>query len=186
MATEHQTITPEQKRVIEALVAPSVVYDEAVDLYLGSRELQIRSFPGHTGGDSVVLVPDANVVFTGDLFWRNSLPNTVDASTMPWIFTLNALEKGEADYTFVPGHGDLGRAADVAVFREYLATLRKLAADARAQGKSDSAVVEAVMPALDAQYGKWDNFKYMAKDNLLEMDAELSGRKRIPQGQPEK
>jgi hypothetical protein len=72
----------------------------------------------------------------------------------------------------VPGHGDLGRAADVAAFREYLAMLRKLVADARAQGKLDSAVVEAVMPALNAQYGKWDNFKYMAKDNLLEMDAE--------------
>jgi glyoxylase-like metal-dependent hydrolase (beta-lactamase superfamily II) len=57
------SITPEQRAIVEALVPPSVVYDEAVDVYPGSREIQVRRFPGHTGGDSVVLVPDAKIAF---------------------------------------------------------------------------------------------------------------------------
>ncbi len=65
-------VTPEQKALIEALVAPTAVYDQAVDLYLGSREIPVRSFPGHTGGDSVVFVPDAKIAFGGDLVWRNT------------------------------------------------------------------------------------------------------------------
>ena len=50
---------PEQKAFVDALRPPVVVYEQALDLYIGSREVRIRSFPGHTGGDSVVLVPDA-------------------------------------------------------------------------------------------------------------------------------
>src|ERR1700730_5846163 len=73
-AAAHDIITAEQRAVVEALVPPSVVYDEAVDLYLGSREIQVRRFPGHTGGGSVVLVPDAEIAFAGDLLWRHHVP----------------------------------------------------------------------------------------------------------------
>jgi hypothetical protein len=37
------------------------------------------------------------------------------------------------------------------------------------------------MPALAAKYSGWDAFKYLARPNILETDAELSGTKRIPQ-----
>ncbi|MHB8503365.1 MAG: MBL fold metallo-hydrolase [Candidatus Acidiferrales bacterium] len=67
-----KNIKPEQKAMIEALVAPEVVYDSGIELYLGSRKILVRSFPGHTGGDSVVIIPDAQVVFTGDLFWKKN------------------------------------------------------------------------------------------------------------------
>src|SRR5712692_10393219 len=49
------------------------------------REVQVRSFPGHTGGDSVVLIPDAKIVFCGDLWFRNIMPTLNDASTQPLI-----------------------------------------------------------------------------------------------------
>lgn len=179
-------IKPQQKTFIEALVPPTVTYDQPVDLYLGSRAIRVRSFPGHTGGDSVVLIPDAMVVFAGDLFWRNMLPNLIDASTQPWIDTLDTLAKDEPAATFVPGHGDVGNAQDVMAFREYLATLRKLVSDAQAMRKSGEALADAVMPALSDKYSRWDYFKYLARLNILETDAELSGKKRIPQAPPMK
>ena len=135
--------------IARAFAPPTVVYDDAMDLYLGSREIQIRSLPGHTGGDSVVFIPDAKVAFVGDLFWRNTVPNTIDASTKPWIDTLDTLARDSDGFTFVPGHGDVGNARDVVMFRDYLATLRTRVADAQAQGKSDAtAVVEAVIAPL--------------------------------------
>ena len=42
------------------------------------------------------------------------------------------------------------------------------------------------MPALSDKYSRWDYFKYLARLNILETDAELSGKKRIPQAQPAK
>jgi cyclase len=174
-------IKPEQKAFIERIAAPTLGYEQAVDLDLGDREIQVRSFPGHTGGDSVVLIPDARTGFAGDLFWRSTVPNTMDASVAPWINTLATLAKNAAGYTFVPGHGDVGNTQDIVAFRDYLATLLKLVADARNQGKSGNALVQAVMPALADKYGHWDFFKFLAERNISETDAELAGKKRIPQ-----
>jgi glyoxylase-like metal-dependent hydrolase (beta-lactamase superfamily II) len=177
---------PELKTLIEQFVAPTVSYAEAVDVYLGSRVVQVRSFPGHTGGDSVVILPDAKVVFGGDLVWRNMVPNTVDGSTKPWMQTLETLAGTYAGYTFVPGHGDVSTAKDVTAFRDYLATLQKLVADARAGGKSGDAATQAVMPALTEKYGHWGFFEYLVPRNIAEAEAELSGTKRIPQASPVK
>jgi glyoxylase-like metal-dependent hydrolase (beta-lactamase superfamily II) len=174
-------IKPQQKIFIDALLLPTVTYDQAVDFYLGSREIRVRSFPGHTGGDSVVMIPDAKVVFAGDLLWRNMLPNMIDASTKPWIDTLDTLAKNEGVATFVPGHGDVGTVQDVVALRGYLATLQKLVADARTQGKGGPALVQAVMPVLTEKYGQWEFFNYTAEPSILQMDAELTGTKRIPQ-----
>lgn len=99
---------PDIKAWLQGLTSPAVIYADGVDLYLGERQLQVRFFPGHTGGDSVVFVPDARVAFAGDLLWRNMLPNTVDSTTLAWIATLNTLAKGNAQYTFIPGDGDVG------------------------------------------------------------------------------
>jgi hypothetical protein len=59
--------------------------------------------------------------------------------------------------------------------------VRTLVAAAQAQGRSDGGtVVEAVMTPLKERYGQWDSFTYNARLNILEMDAELRGTKRIP------
>jgi glyoxylase-like metal-dependent hydrolase (beta-lactamase superfamily II) len=178
------SITPELKALTDAVVAPMVVYEQGADLYLGSREIQLRSFPGHTGGDTIVLIPDSKIVFAGDLLGRHILPSLGDASTKPWIDTLDTLlATNGPGHVFVPGHGDVANASDVAAFRDYLMTLRALVAEAQAHGKSGDAVVETVMPALRQKYGQWDFSEGRAAANLLHTDAELSGKKRIPQVQ---
>src|SRR5688572_10325350 len=115
---------PNIKTMIEGLTGPSVLYIDGVNLYLGKREIQVRFFPGHTGGDSVVVVPDASVAFAGDLLWRNMVPNMVDGTTPAWIATLDTLAKANAQYTFIPGHGDVATARDVMAFRDYLSSVR--------------------------------------------------------------
>ena len=169
------------KTMIQGLTRPSVLYIDGVNLHLGDREIQVRFFPGHTGGDSVVFVPDAGVAFAGDLLWRNMVPNIVDGTTPAWITTLDTLAKTNAQYTFIPGHGDVATARDVLVFRDYLGALRTLVGDIQRQGKSGAALVEAVLPALKQNYGQWDFFAFLAEPNIRDMEAELSGKKRVPQ-----
>jgi glyoxylase-like metal-dependent hydrolase (beta-lactamase superfamily II) len=173
-------ITPEQKVMVAELMAPEVVYDRGVDLYLGSRHIEVRVFPGHTGGDSVVLVPDAEVVFTGDLFWNHMLPNLIDASTEPMMATLASLANANAPDAFVPGHGEVGTARDITEFRGYIANLRELVGRARVQGKSGDALADAVLPQLKEKYGQWGIFDHFAKRNILDTAAELYGTKKIP------
>jgi cyclase len=175
-------LTPELKALTESIAPPSVDYEGASHLYLGSLAIHVRSFPGHTGGDSIVVVPDAKVAFLGDLFWRNMLPNLIDATTKQWVETLDAIAAmNEPGYTFVPGHGEVGNAQDIAAFRDYLTTLRTLVTDARAQGKSGDALTQSIVPKLKEKFGQWEFAEPLAKNNVIETDAELNGTKRIPQ-----
>jgi glyoxylase-like metal-dependent hydrolase (beta-lactamase superfamily II) len=175
--------TAAQQARVAAYRAPELLYDDGLDIWLGTRQVIVRVFPGHTGGDSAVLVPDADVVFTGDLFWNHSLPNLIDANTGALLTTLTQLESWPphpAAATFVPGHGELGRQADVAAFRGYLAELRQAVAAGRAHGLSGESLAAAALPALQAHYGSWGFFAHFSKLNLLQTDAELAGTKLVP------
>jgi cyclase len=183
-----KNITPEQKSQVENLASPNMLFDSSTELRLGSATLRVEFFPGHTGGDSIVVVQQdkSAVVFCGDLFWRQTLPNLIDASTLPWMETLSTLTKfsAESPIVFIPGHGDPGNASDVAAFRGYLSDLREWVSGAKKDGKTGAALVDAVLPQLKQKYGPWQLFEYFAKRNIADLEAELNGTKRIPSAQP--
>ena len=77
--------TAEDKDRVAHLVLPDVTHRDGLTIWLGDRRVDVLARPGHTGGDSVVVVPSSKTVFTGDLFWHNTLPNLIDASTDAWI-----------------------------------------------------------------------------------------------------
>ena len=171
---------PEQKARVESLVLPDVVYSDAIDIYAGSRLVQVRYMLGHTGGDSLVVVPDANVVFGGDLVWQKHLPNLIDASTAPWIKTLDALLAEHSSATFVSGHGDLATAGDLRDFRGYLTTLRADVAQAQEAGKQGDELVKTVTAQLKPTYGQWGFFVYFVAKNIEQTADELAGKKKVP------
>jgi cyclase len=171
---------PEQKAMVEALVLPDEVYSDAVDIYLGERKIQVRYMLGHTGGDSVVIVPDANVVFAGDLVWQKHLPNLIDATTSDWVKTLEKLLADHSSATFVSGHGDVASVNDVRDFHNYLVTLRDDVSKAQAEGHTDKALVDTVLPQLQEKYGSWEFFKNFSVRNIMQTAAELSGTKKVP------
>jgi glyoxylase-like metal-dependent hydrolase (beta-lactamase superfamily II) len=173
-------IKPEQRAMVEGLVAPNVIYDSAIELYLGRRRIVVRYYPGHTGGDSVVSVPDAQVVFCGDLFWKKTLPNLIDGTTDQWAATDAKLAAEAPKATFVPGHGDVGNAADVQEFAGYLNDLRAMMAPPVKEGLTGDALTNAVMPKLQEKYGSWNLFDYFAKRNISDLAKELRGEKQIP------
>ena len=194
-------ITPAQKAMVEGYFAPELVYDSGVTLYLGSREVIVKSYPGHTGGDSVVTVPGVNgghdAVFCGDIFWNHLLPNLIDANTKALVQTLTTLSavgaasSGQSSQAasatvFVPGHGEVGDLQDLIAFRGYLVDLRTMVATPVEQGKEGDALVAAVMPELKAKYGQWGIFQHFATPNILLTAAELRGTKRVPQPAPDK
>ena len=172
--------TAQQKQFVAMLGLPSVTYQGDITVWLGDREVIVRTLQGHTGGDSTVIIPDARVVFTGDLFWNHTLPNLIDANTREQIASDDTLLHDYPDAAFVPGHGDIGKATDVRAFRGYLATLRKLDAAAQQSGKSGDALVDTVLPKLKASYGDWGWFQHFAPRNIQQTAAELDGRKRVP------
>lgn len=81
--------------------------DDRHDLGLGGRTVVLfHPGPGHTGHDLAVHVPDAGVLFAGDLL-ENGAPPSYGPDSFPdrWSAAVAAL-LGEGATTLVPGHGD--------------------------------------------------------------------------------
>lgn len=88
------------------LVLPSDVVTRKTELDLGGREVVLLHHgPGHTGHDLIVHVPDAEVVFAGDLVESGAPPAIgEDAHPVEWpraVDKILALRPSEV----VPGHG---------------------------------------------------------------------------------
>ena len=70
---------------VPGLTWPTVTFKERMTLYLGKRRVELR-FIGraHTAGDIVAWVPDANVVFSGDIVEYKSACYCGDAHFTDW------------------------------------------------------------------------------------------------------
>jgi cyclase len=83
-----------------------------------TERIEVLPASGHTGGDVMVLVEDADVLFSGDLCFFGVTPLAFQGDPALWAATLDAIVDLAA--TIVPGHGPIGDAADIAVLTDYL------------------------------------------------------------------
>lgn len=175
-------ITPAQRALIASLAEPDLTTKTSLTIWLGARRLEVKAYLGHTGGDLIVEVPDARTVFTGDLLWRHTSPNVIDGRLAPWIATDDAFLAlpDAAHKIFVPGHGQVADAADVAAFRDYLSDLLSFVREARAAGLQGQALTAQVLPKMKAKFGDWDAFDYFAPKEIALTEAELNGTKYLP------
>lgn len=157
------------------LTNPTMTFSSGtVHLHLGDREVVLFTLPGHTGGDVLAYVPDANVVFMGDMGWRKTLPNLVDATVNDWIPSLDKLLAQYPTAKFVPGHGEVATAADVKEFRDYLDDLRTRVKQAIADGLTiEQAKAQLKLPEKYKDFG----FQNFAGPNVEDMYKELKGTK---------
>ena len=179
--------TPELKARIAAVPLPDLTTDKELTVWLGSRKVVVRSVLGHTGGDLTVSVPNAKVLFTGDMLWRKIPPNLIDGSVEEWLATDAdfAAMPDAAQITYVPGHGDVAKVNDVEDFRAYLLDLRRLVAEGRKAGLKDEALAAEVTPKLKALHPDWTISDRAAAAEVRYMDQELAGTKRRPVPQPD-
>ena len=98
------------------------------ELTLGGVRLQIVHVgPSHTPEDLVVLLPQDQLLFAGDLVFRGRIPFVGQADSRQWIRSLDKLLAMDAK-VFVPGHGPASASAreDLALTRDYLSFLRQV------------------------------------------------------------
>jgi len=86
---------------------------------LGGLTAVLESYPGHSGTDIIVRVPEQNVVYTGDLLFSGLYPVCFDtqATVSGWRQTLKTFASWDKDTIFVPGHGSVCGQEGVALFR---------------------------------------------------------------------
>ena len=86
---------------------------------LGGLTAVIENYPGHSGTDVIVRVPEQNVVYAGDLLFSSMYPVCFDAqaTVSGWRQTLKTFASWDKDTLFVPGHGPICGQEGIALLR---------------------------------------------------------------------
>lgn len=129
------------------ITPPARTFEERAALDLGGRVVELRYLGrGHTDDDIVVTVPDADVVFAGDLLENGAPPYFGDGYPLDWPATVAAI-LGLGLATIAPGHGEV---ADRAFAERSLEEIRAIADLGRRVAAGDLSLEAAIG---DAPYG---------------------------------
>ena len=99
---------------------PTRTFEGRLDVDVAGRVVElIEVGPAHTNGDVIVHVPDAKVVYTGDILFINGTPIVWAGPLENWIAACDLISALGAEVV-VPGHGPVTDLAGVAQVRDYL------------------------------------------------------------------
>jgi glyoxylase-like metal-dependent hydrolase (beta-lactamase superfamily II) len=152
------------------LVTPDAVYDDTYELDLGGRVVQMRATGrAHSKGDQVVTVPDADVLFTGDLVEAGQFsifpwfpPYDVDVSGLRWIEVMRRLI-ATGPRMVVPGHGDISGPQLLVDVRDYLELLRDETWVRRDSAMSQETIVAEVEALMTERHPEWAGQEWIEK-----------------------
>jgi glyoxylase-like metal-dependent hydrolase (beta-lactamase superfamily II) len=156
---------------IPGLTWPSLTFEGTLSLWLGKREVRImQPGRGHTAGDAVAWVPDAGVMFTGDLVEYRSACYCGDAYFGDWPATLRTIA-GYRPEAIVPGRGDalVGKAmvdAAIAGTTAFLEATYEPCARAVARGQSLKEAMAAVRARMDRPFGGYAIYEHCLPFNV--------------------
>ncbi|MFZ3304286.1 MAG: fumarylacetoacetate hydrolase family protein [Mycobacterium sp.] len=127
-------------------------FDDQLTIDVGGREVRLLNLgPAHTAADSVVHVPDAGVLFAGDLLFIGCTPIVWAGPIANWVAACDAMIALDAP-TVVPGHGPITDADGIRAVRGYLVHVAEQAEVAYRKGLS---FVEAADGIDLAEYASW-------------------------------
>jgi glyoxylase-like metal-dependent hydrolase (beta-lactamase superfamily II) len=99
---------------------PDRTFDGRIDLDVGGRMVElIEVGPAHTAGDALAVVPDAGVVYTGDILFIGGTPIVWAGPLSNWVSACDLMLGMDVE-TVVPGHGPVTDKAGVTAVRDYL------------------------------------------------------------------
>lgn len=118
------------------VVKPTTTFDGTLTVKVGNRVVElIEVGPAHTAGDVIAHVPDAAVVFTGDIVFHRGTPIMWAGPVDNWIAACDRICALHPT-TVVPGHGPVTNPDGVRETRDYLAFIRDEAGPRHAAGMS--------------------------------------------------
>jgi len=125
--------------------APAITYSERLTLYLGNHTFHLINTPGHTAGQTAVLIPEEKVVFTGDNVNYKSPAFFQEAVPYAWLKSLQRIKEMDVDH-IVPGHGEVCDKSYLDEWAGFIQEWIDVVRQAINQGWSKEEAVEKIIP----------------------------------------
>ncbi|WBU29758.1 MBL fold metallo-hydrolase [Rhodopseudomonas palustris] len=165
---------------IPGLTWPTLAFDGEMSVFLGKREVRLMQLgAGHTSGDIVAWVPDAQVMFTGDLVEYHSACYCGDAYLREWPATLNEIREFNPK-AIAPGRGDALKGLEttreaIAMTRDFVGTLYGAAELSVAKGRSLKETWDATREVMDPKFSSFAIYEHCLPFNVSRAFDEASG-----------
>jgi glyoxylase-like metal-dependent hydrolase (beta-lactamase superfamily II) len=167
---------------IPGLTWPSLTFKNRLSLYMGRRRVDLWHLGrAHTAGDVVVHVPDAGVMFSGDIVEYKSACYCGDGHFNDWPVTLDRIAHFNPR-ALVPGRGDALIGQDkvqeaIKLTRDFLVSTYKPVAQVAHRGGSLKEAMQACRAACDEKFREFAIYEHClpfnvarAYDEALEID----------------
>jgi glyoxylase-like metal-dependent hydrolase (beta-lactamase superfamily II) len=165
---------------IPGLTWPNITFPDEISVWLGRREVRIMHIGrGHTAGDVIAVVPDAGVVFSGDLVEYKSACYCGDAHFTDWPTTLDHLAELQAN-ALMPGRGaalttpQLVREG-IEMTSDFLSTLYGSVKESVAKGRSLKDAFDFARLAMDPKFKTFAIYEHCLPFNVSRAYDEARG-----------
>jgi cyclase len=139
---------------VDALTLPNRTFDGALSLTVGDARVELIDLgPAHTDSDTIAWLPDARVVFTGDLLFNEGHPIMWAGPVENWIAACAHIE-ALAPQVVVPGHGPI---TDVSAVRNMRLYFQYVRAEARGRWEAGMGFEEAARDINMAEFRGWSD-----------------------------
>jgi cyclase len=131
---------------------PTRMFEDRLDLHVGDRAVSLLEVgPAHTAGDAVVHLPEAGIVFTGDILFHGGHPIVWSGPVANWITACDRVLALQPSVV-VPGHGPLATPAALVDLKEYFTLLTS---EARTRYEAGMSPLDAARDIDLGPYAGW-------------------------------
>ncbi len=165
---------------IPGLTWPTTTFSDSMTVYLGNRRVDIMHLGrAHTAGDAVVWVPDAEVMFTGDIVEYHSACYCGDGHFADWGETLENIASFDP-VSIAPGRGDalIGRAKVAAALEstlDFIESTYRPAARVASRGGTLKEAWDAVRAECDPKFSDYAIYEHCLPFNVSRAYDEARG-----------
>jgi glyoxylase-like metal-dependent hydrolase (beta-lactamase superfamily II) len=152
------------------MVLPDERFSGELTLRVGSRDVHlIEVGPAHTRGDTLALLPEDRVLFSGDILFNGAHPIAWAGPVSNWIAACERILAMDLE-VIVPGHGPLADQSDVRELKAYFEYLYERARACHSEGMSSLDAARTI--SLD-RWADWGERERLAV-NLATIYSEIS------------
>jgi glyoxylase-like metal-dependent hydrolase (beta-lactamase superfamily II) len=153
---------------------PNITFENKLVIHGTKRTVELLPFAGHTRSDVILYLPEERIAFMSDLLFVSIHPYLASGSPEQWKQSLVEVG-GLGVQIVVPGHGPVGKSADLLTMLQYIQSLESIVVNMIKSGKSEE---QASSEPIPSQFETWlcienffvTNLKFLYKRAIQEKE----------------
>lgn len=136
---------------------PDILFDNNYVLDLGGLTVRlIQTGPLHTRGDTLILIEEESVLFSGDVLMQEVFPSfdAENGSYANWLRALDEISVLNPEI-IVGAHGGVGEKALVSDWKQLLTSVAESVGRLKAEGLSQSQASRSLLDKIREKYPQW-------------------------------